>query len=57
MANRHDEGKALRSFSRIGRVNSERKTLHVSKGAVVGIKMWGKIDYLTHYRGWTLVSE
>lgn len=57
MANRHDEDKVLKSFSRIGRVNSERKTLHVSNGAVVGIKMWGKIDYLTHYRGWTLVSE
>ena len=57
MANRHDEDKVLKSFSRIGRVNSERKTLHVSNCAVVGIKMWGKIDYLTHYRGWTLVSE
>lgn len=57
MAKRHDESKDLQSFTRVGRVSSERKTLHVSKGAIVGIKMWGKIDYLTHYRGWTLVSD
>ena len=30
------------------------KSLQVSKGAIIGIKTWGKIDFLTHYCGWTL---
>lgn len=57
MVKKHEEKKALKSFSRVGEVKaSSSKSLRVSKGAIVGIKMWGKIDYLTHYRGWTLVS-
>lgn len=49
---RHDENKDLRSFSRIGKVNYGDKTLQASRSATIGIHMWGKIDYLTHYRGW-----
>ena len=30
------------------------KSLQVSKGVIIGIKTWGKIDFLTHYCGWTL---
>lgn len=56
MAMKHEEEKALKSFSRVGEVKASSKSLRVSKGAIIGIKMWGKIDYLTHYRGWTLVS-
>jgi hypothetical protein len=49
---RHDENKDLRSFSRIGKVNYGDKTLQASRSATIGIHMWGKIDYLTHYCGW-----
>ena len=49
---RHDENKDLRSFSRIGKVNYGDKTLQASKTATIGIRLWGKIDYLTHYCGW-----
>ena len=49
---RHDENKDLRSFSRIGKVNYGDKTLQASKNATIGIHLWGKIDYLTHYCGW-----
>lgn len=54
---KHDENKCLKSFSRIGKVNPSDKTLRVSKNATIGIHMWGKIDFLTKYRGWFLVWD
>lgn len=57
MAKRHDESKCLRSFSRIGKVGYGDKTLKCSKEAIIGIHMWGKIDFLTHYCGWTLIYD
>ena len=55
MAKRHDENKCLRSFKRIGRVDMYDKTLQASKNAVIGIHLWGKIDYLTKYCGWRFI--
>ena len=54
---KHDENKDLRSFSRIGKVNPGDKTLSASKNATIGIHMWGKIDFLTHYCGWHLIWD
>ena len=55
MAKRHDENKCLRSFKRIGRVDMYDKTLQAPKNAVIGIHLWGKIDYLTKYCGWHFI--
>ena len=55
MAKKHDENKCLRSFSRIGRVDMYNKTLQAPKNAVIGIHLWGKIDYLTKYCGWHFI--
>ena len=55
MAKRHDENKCLRSFNRIGRVDMYNKTLQAPKNAVIGIHLWGKIDYLTKYCGWYFI--
>jgi hypothetical protein len=57
MAKRHDENKDLRSFGRIGSVNVVSKTLRASKAVTIGIRMWGKIDYLTHYCGYHFVWD
>ena len=57
MAKRHDENNDLRSFGRIGNVNVATKTLRASKAVVIGIRMWGKIDYLTHYCGYHFVWD
>ena len=54
---KHDENKDLRSFSRIGKVSPGDKTLRASKNATIGIHMWGKIDFLTHYCGWHLIWD
>lgn len=55
MAKRHDENKCLKSFNRIGRVNIYDKTLQAPKNAIIGIHLWGKIDYLTNYCGWHFI--
>lgn len=54
---KHDENKDLKSFSRIGKVSPGDKTLRASKNAIIGIHMWGKIDYLTKYCGWHLIWD
>lgn len=57
MSKKHDENKDLRAFARIGKVVYSDKTLLTSKSTLIGIHMWGKIDYLTHYCGWRLVWD
>lgn len=54
---KHDENKDLKSFSRIGKVDYSNKTLRCAKSATIGIRMWGKIDFLTHYCGWHLIWD
>ena len=57
MAKKHDENKDLRCFSRIGKINYFDKTLRASKNTIIGIHMWGRIDFLTHYCGWTFIWD
>lgn len=57
MAKRHDENSDLRSFGRIGSVNVVTKTLSASKATIIGIRMWGKIDYLVNYCGYYFVWD
>lgn len=55
MGKRHEESKDLRSFSRIGSIDLVSKTLSARKGAIIGIHMWGKIDFLTNHCGYTFL--
>nr|DAG91726.1 MAG TPA: hypothetical protein [Crassvirales sp.] len=57
MAKRHDENNDLRSFGRISSFNVVTKTLRASKAVVIGIRMWGKIDYLVNYCGYHFVWD
>ena len=59
MAKKHEEVNDARNLARDGRVrvNEEQKSLRRSKDTVIGIKTWGRIDFLTNHRGWTLVSD
>ena len=50
--NKYDENKVLRSIARVARVAGNH--INLKTDAVVGIHMWGKIDYLTNYRGYTV---
>ena len=57
MAKKHDENKDLSCFSRVGKINYSDKTLRASKNTNIGIRMCGRIDFLTHYCGWTFIWD
>lgn len=48
--NKYDENKVLRSVSKVARI--EGNHIILKSDAIVGIHMWGKLDYLTNYRGY-----
>ena len=50
--NKYDENKVLRSVARVASINGNHIILKAD--AVVGIHMWGKLDYLTNHRGYTV---
>ena len=53
---KHDENKDLRSIAKIARIDYSNKTINYSKSTVIGIRRWGKIDFLVNYCGWRLVN-
>lgn len=53
---KHDENKDLRSIAKIARVDYSNKTINYSKSTIIGIRRWGKIDFLVNYCGWRLVN-
>lgn len=55
MSKLHDENKDLRLVSRIAKIDYSNKTIQAPKSAIIGNKTWGRIDYLTHYCGWTFI--
>lgn len=54
---KHDENKDLRLISRIAKVDYSNKTIKANKSTIIGIKTWGRIDYLTHYCGWFFIYD
>ena len=59
MKKTHVENNDVQLLARMGRVgvNADKKILRASKNAVIGIKTWGKIDYLVNHRGWSMVRD
>ena len=57
--NQEKESNYVGILARMGRVgvNADKKMLRVSKNAVIGIKTWGRIDYLVNHRGWAMVRD
>ena len=55
MNKKHDENKDLRLISRIAKIDYSTKTIQAPKTAIIGIKSWGRIDFLTHYCGWHFI--
>lgn len=50
--NKYDENKVLRSIAKVAHIEGSHIILKAD--ATVGIHMWGKIDYLVNYRGYTV---
>ena len=55
MGKSHDENKDLRLVSKVAKIDYSDKTIQAPKSAVIGIRTWGRIDYLTHYCSWTFI--
>ena len=51
----HDENKDIRLVSAKVKVDFSNKTLQAPKSAIIGIRTWGRIDYLCNYCGWTFI--
>ena len=52
MAKKHDEKKDLKCVSRVAEINGNH--IIIPTNTVIGIHMWGRIDFLVHYCGYVL---
>lgn len=52
MAKKHDERKDLKCVSKVAEINGNR--IIVPTDAIIGIHIWGRIDFLIHYCGYIL---
>lgn len=53
MSKKHDENKDLRLISRIAKIDFSNRTIQAPKSSIIGIRSWGRIDFLTNYCGWS----
>ena len=49
---KHDEKKDLKCVSKVAEINGNR--IIIPTNTVIGIHMWGRIDFLVHYCGYIL---
>lgn len=52
MAKKHDERKDLKCVSKVAEINGNR--IIIPTNTMIGIHMWGRIDFLVHYCGYIL---
>ena len=52
MAKKHDEKKDLKCVSKVAEINGNH--IIIPNNTVIGIHMWGRIDFLVHYCGYIL---
>lgn len=55
MSKKHDESKDIRLISRIAKIDYSNRTIQAPKTSIIGNRSWGRIDFLTHYCGWTFL--
>ena len=52
MSKKHDEKKDLKCVSKVAEINGNH--IIIPTNTVIGIHMWGRIDFLIHYCGYIL---
>lgn len=55
MAKKHDERKDLKCVSRIAEIDGNR--IIIPTNVVIGIRTWGRIDFLVHYCGYVITHD
>lgn len=53
----HDEAKDLQLLSKIAKIDRGGKIITISVNQPIGNRRWGRLDFLTRYRGWHLVRS
>lgn len=49
---KHEENEDLRRLSRIAKIDTVNRVIKINPSANIGIRTWGRIDFLTKYKGW-----
>ena len=52
MAKKYDEKKDLKCVSKVAEINGNH--IIIPTNTVIGIHMWGRIDFLVHYCGYVI---
>ena len=53
----HDENKDIQLLKRICYVNQGQKLIQAPKSATIGIRSWGRIDFLVHHKGYHFIWD
>ena len=54
---KHEENVDVRRVSRIAKIDTHNKLIQINKSDNIGIKTWGRIDYLCNILGYRLVKS
>lgn len=54
---KHEENVNLKRVSKIAKIDARMKVIQIPKTQHVGIKTWGRIDYLCNVHGYRIVSS
>lgn len=54
---KHEENVDVRRVSRIAKVDTHNKLIQLNKSDDIGIKTWGRIDYLCNILGYRLTRS
>ena len=57
MAKKHDESKDILAVSKVCKVDVYNKHISAPKVNNIGIRTWGRIDYLVNYCGWVFTYD
>lgn len=54
---KHEENVDVRRVSRIAKIDTHNKLIQLNKSDQIGIKTWGRIDYLCNILGYRLIKS
>lgn len=54
---KHEENVDLRAVSKVAKIDSQMKVIQLVKPQAIGIKTWGRIDYLCNIHGYRIVTS
>lgn len=54
---KHEESVDLRRVSRIAKIDIQNKLIQITNSTAIGIKTWGRIDFLCNILGYRLIKS